>query len=307
MLTLSHVYKSFGRLLAVSDLSVTLVPGRVLGLLGPNGAGKTTTIRLIMGLLVPTAGQIVGEIDGKQIGPTELAFRSYVGYCSEKPPLYPEMTVRDYLYTVCVLRQVPAAQREASVIQALQALDLVSVADRETGILSKGQRQRVNIAQSLVHDPMIWVLDEPLAGLDPEQVALVRALIHSMGRQKAVVVSSHLLSEITQMCTDILILKKGVSLLSGTLSEVMQDQSHTLHVTLRAVPDVVEAVFREAFGVCTWMVLDSQPGFYTYHIQSDRDVREALFGLCCRHQWPIYDLHMSQKPLEQLYLEVIRA
>jgi len=306
MLQTMNIHKWFGRQHVVAGLSFSLKKGMVLGILGPNGAGKTTTIRMLTGLLSPTEGAVHATIDGVEMLPTALGFRRYVGYCPEQPPLYPEMTVFHYLYTVCRLRGMPHAERQAAIDRVVRELDLTSVALREISVLSKGQRQRVNIAQSLVHDPLIWILDEPLGGLDPEQVTLVRELIVAKGKEKAVVVSSHLLSEMTCMCTDILILKQGVALVADSLANLMA-AGKPLLLTLAIAPERVREPLRETFGDLSWRCFAEEAGFYRYRIVSDTDIREALFQLCCQQNWPIYGLEIAQKPLEELYLEVIHA
>lgn len=305
MLQISQIHKWFGRQHVVAGLSFSLEKGMILGLLGPNGAGKTTTIRMLTGLLSPSEGDVVATVQGALMSPVSLGFRRYVGYCPEHPPLYPDMTVFRYLYTVCRLRGVAKRERSSAITRVMTALDLLPLAAREISVLSKGQRQRVNIAQSLVHDPEIWILDEPLGGLDPEQVSLVRELIVEMGKNRAVLVSSHLLSEITQMCTDILILKQGVSLLSGSMQHLMAGAKPLL-LNLKVSPEVWQGPFEAVFGTLPWSFLGEEEGLYRYRIASDTDIREALFHLCCAQKWPIYALHVSQKPLEELYLEVIR-
>ena len=305
MLQISQIHKWFGRHHVLAGLSFSLEKGMILGLLGPNGAGKTTTIRILTGLLSPSEGTVVATVNGAAIVPASLEFRRHVGYCPEHPPLYPDMTVFRYLHTVCRLRGVPKGEREAAIGRVMTALDLLSLASREISVLSKGQRQRVNIAQSLVHDPDIWVLDEPLGGLDPEQVSMVRDLIVEIGKTRAVLVSSHLLPEITQMCTDILILKQGISVLSGAMHQLMGGGKPLL-LTLAVPPEVWEGPFALAFGAVSWAVFDDEEGLYRYRISADTDIREALFRLCCGQGWPIYALHVSQKPLEELYLEVIQ-
>jgi len=304
MLQISQIHQWFGRQHVVGGLSFSLEKGMVLGLLGPNGAGKTTTIRMLTGLLAPTEGAVIATLDGVVMAPTDLQFRRYVGYCPEQPPLYPEMTVFRYLHTVCRLRGIPHAARQAAIDRVVRELDLTSVALREISVLSKGQRQRVNIAQSLIHDPLIWILDEPLGGLDPEQVSLVRELIVAKGKEKAVLVSSHLLSEMTSMCTDILILKQGQLLLSDSLANLMAGDKPLL-LTLSVPPEQLRPAFQDVFGALSWTCAEVA-GFYRYKIMSNSDIREALFQLCCRQNWPIYGLETAQKPLEELYLEVVQ-
>ncbi len=305
MLQLLDVHKWFGRQHVVSGLSFVLNQGMVLGLLGPNGAGKTTTIRMLTGLVSPTAGSVVATIYGQDMSPMCLDFRRYVGYCPEQPPLYPEMTVYRYLYTVCRLRGVPKNRCAEAIDRVLIDLDLVAESSREISVLSKGQRQRVNIAQSLVHDPLIWVLDEPLGGLDPAQVTMVRDLIVAKGKSKAILVSSHLLSEMTQMCTDILIVKQGQLLVSDSLANLAAG-ARPISLTLGIAPDSFRGPFESECDAMSWDFATRDGDLYCYRIVADRDIREQLFYLCCRQNWPIYGLDMSRKPLEELYLEVIR-
>ena len=201
------VTRRFGATVAVRDVTFDVRPGEVLGLLGPNGAGKTTTMRLLTGYLRPDGGQVV--IDGVDLAADELGRKQLLGYVPEAGALYGEMTVAAYLRFWARLRKVPRARRARAVERSIDEVSLGSVAGSRVGTLSHGFRQRVAIAQALVHDPKVLVLDEPTTGLDPRQVTDVRKLIGRLGAERTVLLSSHLLSEVQQLCKRVVVLDKG--------------------------------------------------------------------------------------------------
>jgi ABC-2 type transport system ATP-binding protein len=204
---LTGVTRRFGRTVAIDDVTFDARPGEVLGLLGPNGAGKTTTMRILTGSLRPHAGKVV--VGGHDLSLDARAGQRLIGYMPETSALYPEMTVSSYLRHWAVLRGVPRGRRREAVGRVVKDAGLAEVRDRRVGTLSRGFRQRVGLAQALVHDPPVVVLDEPTAGLDPRQVADARALIARLGRRHTLVLSSHLLTEVSQLCRRVVVLDRG--------------------------------------------------------------------------------------------------
>jgi ABC-2 type transport system ATP-binding protein len=201
------VTRRFGATVAVDDVSFDLRPGEVLGLLGPNGAGKTTTMRMLTGYLRPSAGRVL--VDGIDLATDPVACKRLVGYMPEASALYPEMTVEGYLRFWARLRSLPRKARRPAVAKALGRAGLHPVARRPIGTLSHGYRQRVSLAQALLHDPAVLVLDEPTAGLDPRHVVETRELIGKLARTRTVLLSSHLLSEVAMLCKRVVVLDRG--------------------------------------------------------------------------------------------------
>ena len=207
MIELRHVTKRYGAVEALHDVSFRAPEGQIVGLLGQNGAGKSTTLNILTGYLPPTSGQVL--VDGMDLLQNARECKRLIGYLPEKPPLYDEMTVRAYLRFVCELKEVQKSAIAAHVEDIIRTCGLSEVAHRLIGHLSKGYRQRVGVAQSLCGNPKVLVLDEPTVGLDPRQVVEIRALIADLGKTHTVIFSSHLLSEIQQLCQRVLILNRG--------------------------------------------------------------------------------------------------
>jgi gliding motility-associated transport system ATP-binding protein len=201
------VGRRFGRVRAVEDVSFEIAAGEVLGLLGPNGAGKTTTMRVMTGYLRPSAGRVL--VDGADVVADPVAARQRIGYVPESAAVPGEMTVGAFLRYCARLRRVPRAHRKAAVARAMGQAGVPRMAEERIGTLSRGYRQRVALAQALVHDPPVLVLDEPTSGLDPRQVTETRDLIARLGRRRAVLLSSHLLSEVGQLCRRVVVLDRG--------------------------------------------------------------------------------------------------
>ena len=218
--------KRYGDLVAVDDVSFSVTPGEVVGFLGPNGAGKTTTMRILTGFLPPTNGSV--SISGHDIFSEPLAARRAVGYLPETPPLYPEMSVESYLRYVARLKDVPRAERKEAVARALSRCGLADVRRRVIGALSKGFRQRVGLAQAIVHDPAVLVLDEPTVGLDPIQIREIRALIRELSTERrgekgrTVILSTHILPEIEAVCQRVLMINRGRMVLDEPLERLKQ-------------------------------------------------------------------------------------
>ena len=221
MIEVSHLTKKYGGHLAVDDVSFTVEDGQIYGLLGPNGAGKSTIMNILTGYLSATSGQVT--VAGHPLPEEADEAKACVGYLPEQPPLYPEMTVGEYLNFVAELKKVPRAQRKEQVLRAARRTGLEKVLPRLIRSLSKGYKQRVGIAQALLGSPKIIILYEPTVGLDPAQVIEMRKLIRELGKAHTVILSSHILSEVQAVCQQVLILSKGKLAASGTLQELTAD------------------------------------------------------------------------------------
>ena len=221
MIEVSHLTKQYGNHLAVDDVSFAVADGQICGLLGPNGAGKSTIMNILTGYLSATSGQVT--VAGHPLPEEADAAKACVGYLPEQPPLYPEMTVQEYLTFAAELKGVKKADRKEQVCRAARRTGLETVLPRLIRSLSKGYKQRVGIAQALLGSPRLIILDEPTVGLDPAQVIEIRKLIRELGRAHTVILSSHILSEVQAVCQQILILSKGHLAAAGSLEELTAD------------------------------------------------------------------------------------
>ena len=221
MIEVSHLTKQYGNHLAVDDVSFTVADGQICGLLGPNGAGKSTIMNILTGYLSATSGQVT--VAGHPLPEEADAAKACVGYLPEQPPLYPEMTVQEYLTFAAELKGVKKAERKEQVCRAARRTGLEAVLPRLIRSLSKGYKQRVGIAQALLGSPRLIILDEPTVGLDPAQVIEIRKLIRELGRAHTVILSSHILSEVQAVCRQILILSKGHLAAAGSLEGLTAD------------------------------------------------------------------------------------
>ena len=220
MIQVEHLTRRYGSQVAVKDLSFTVPTGQICGLLGPNGAGKTTTMNVLTGYLSASEGRVV--ISGHDILEEPMEARRQLGYLPEQPPLYPEMTVEEYLRFVAELRRVPRAQRAEQVRKAMNRVAATDMAHRLIRNLSKGYRQRVGLAAALLGDPEVLILDEPTVGLDPAQMIEFRTLIRQLGRKHTVILSSHILSEVSAVCDQVLILSHGQLMAQGTPDQLAE-------------------------------------------------------------------------------------
>lgn len=221
MIEVSHLTKQYGNHLAVDDVSFTVADGQICGLLGPNGAGKSTIMNILTGYLSATSGRVT--VAGHPLPEEADAAKACVGYLPEQPPLYPEMTVQEYLTFAAELKGVKKAERKEQMCRAARRTGLETVLPRLIRSLSKGYKQRVGIAQALLGSPRLIILDEPTVGLDPAQVIEIRKLIRELGRAHTVILSSHILSEVQAVCQQILILSKGHLAAAGSLEELTAD------------------------------------------------------------------------------------
>ena len=306
MIELKGVSKRYGAVDAISDISFTAPKGQVVGLLGQNGAGKTTTLNILTGYMPPTEGQVL--VDGLDMLTNARECKRAIGYLPEKPPLYDEMTVRSYLKFVCELKEVARKEIPAHVDEVMATCGLTDVSGRIIGHLSKGYRQRVGVAQALCGDPPVIVLDEPTVGLDPRQVVEIRALIRQLGANHTVIFSSHLLSEIQQLCQRVIILHRGKVIREADMTELtgagdalmlrasIKGRQQELLPALLSLPCVrrVKPLKQSAPGI-TEVSIECEPA-------SSPDAQTAIFRLLCAMDAPIMQLITQQDTLEDAFL-----
>ena len=310
MIEINHLVKKYGDHYAVKDLSFQVEKGQIYGFLGPNGAGKSTTMNIVTGYLAPTSGEVkVGGIDNMK--DAENA-KKKIGYLPEIPPVYPEMTVEEYMTFAAELKKIPKKDRKRAVLDACQMTGILEVQHRLIGNLSKGYKQRVGLAQAVLGGPEIIILDEPTVGLDPKQIIEIRELILSLKEKHTVILSSHILSEVSAVCDQILILSKGELVASDTpeaLQKRMQKQSD-ICVTVRGEKENLLQIVNGMDGVEAVRVIkescDDGSGEVEISItqMADCDIREELFYKLAENRMPIMNLHADTKSLEDIFLQL---
>ena len=301
MIEVSHLTRRYGQLLAVEDVSFSLQPGRIYGFLGPNGAGKSTTMNILTGYLAAAEGSVT--VNGWDVFEEPLQARRQIGYLPENPPLYMDMTVLEYLKFVAGLKKVPV--KKAKLDKILERTGLTDVSNRIIRTLSKGYKQRVGIAQALVGDPPVIILDEPTVGLDPLQRIEVRELIRGLGGEHTVLLSSHILSEISEVADVVLILSHGRLVAQDTPENLAKHAAGANRCTVTVKGDsetVLKAV--GALPLTVKAVAEKPDGLLELELESETDIREALFYALAEVRCPILAESATAVSLEDIFLEL---
>ncbi len=288
---------------AISDVSFTVQPGTIAGFLGVNGAGKTTTMRILSCFLIPNDG--TGKVAGFDIIDDPIEVRKRVGYCPEHPPLYNEMTVKAYLKTAAGLRGVPSKQIQERIDYVVEKCGLKDVYSRLIGRLSKGFRQRVGLAQALIHDPPVLILDEPTVGLDPKQVIEIRHLVKSLRGEHTILFSSHVLYEVTQVCDDVIIIHEGKIRAQGSIEELEKGllKENRLIVRFKYEPDGLVQKYESFSGV---KAVEPIPGDHTYRfvLEKDEDIQASLIENLAQESWKLLEARMETLTLEDIFIQL---
>ena len=299
MIEVVGLTKRYNDVTVVNDVSFSVARGEVLGFLGPNGAGKTTTMRMLTGYLPATSGQV--SIAGHDIQREPLKARSRIGYLPEGVPLYPEMTVSGYLDHMARLRNV--ANRRDAVDRAMGLVHMSDRANDRIGKLSKGQRQRVGLAQALLHDPDVLILDEPTVGLDPRQIIEVRELIRELGATRTVILSTHILPEVSMLCNRVVIIKKGQVVAVDTPSGLTARLQGADRVELRVQADSIDSTpLQQISGVLG--VTNDAPGHIVVETEPGHELRPAIAAVAIAQQWGLLELRQVTLSLEEIFLEL---
>jgi len=308
LIEVQHLTKRYGRVTAVDDLSFRVERGEILGFLGPNGAGKTTTMRILTGYMPATEGKAI--VAGFDVFDQPIEAKRRTGYLPETPPLYPEMTVREYLQFVAriKIKGVSSAERRGRVEESMRRTRIDDMADRHCGKLSKGYRQRVGLAQAILHNPEVLILDEPTAGLDPKQIIETRELIKELAGTHTVILSTHILPEVSQTCERVVIINKGRMVAVDTPANLTARLrgSETMYVQIDALGRDAAPVIQSLPGVTGVAVVDRQDGAIGYEVSSEkgRDVRRELARAIVSQDWGLLELRPSRMSLEEIFLHL---
>lgn len=307
MIEVKNLVKRYGNHLAVDDLSFTIEKGKIYGFLGPNGAGKSTTMNIITGYLASTKGEVY--IDGHNILEEAKEAKKCIGYLPEQPPVYPDMTVMEYLQFVAELKKIPKENRNHEIAEIMEMVKITDMSKRLIKNLSKGYRQRVGLAQALIGHPDIIILDEPTVGLDPKQIIEIRDLIKSLKEKHTVILSSHILSEVSAVCDYILIISHGKLAASGTPDQLgeMALGSNTLEITVKGEKDRIEDSIKKLENLDEYQIEEDE-GEKAFKVilktKEGRDIRENVFYNMAEVRCPIIQMQMNKVSLENIFLEL---
>jgi ABC-2 type transport system ATP-binding protein len=307
MIQVDNLTKRYGPVTAIHDVSFSVDKGRIVGFLGPNGAGKSTTMKILSCFMPATGG--TARVAGYDVFSQSLEVRRRIGYLPESAPLYPDLSVASYLDFVAEIKGVGRAERRGRVADVMERCFVTDMQNRLIGKLSKGYRQRVGLAQALLGDPEVLILDEPTIGLDPRQIAEIRALIRSLAGQHTVILSTHILPEVSMVCDGIVIINHGRIVAQGTESELVQQVFPTARIEVRvtnASGDVGGAL-RAVPGVVAVEPLAARDGSVGFVVESerDRDVRGDLVRLVTGKNWALQELHQVGMSLEEVFIRVV--
>jgi len=306
MIQVENVTKRYGPTLAVSDLSFEVQKGEILGFLGPNGAGKTTTMRIITGYLPATEGRV--RVGGFNVAEDPLEVKKRIGYLPELPPVYPDMTVTEYLAFVGRIKGVARADLKTRVDEVSEKTAVTDVRDRQIGKLSKGYRQRVGLAQAIIHNPDVLILDEPTAGLDPKQIIETRELIRGLAGQHTIVLSTHILPEVSKVCQRVVVINSGRIAAVGTPDELIHRLQgyETVLVTAEGPKPEIKGKLQAVAGVNMVEEHEAKDSRATFEVHAEKghDVRAELARAVVESQWKLLELRTSGMSLEDIFLKL---
>ena len=308
MITARDLTRRFGRMTAVSGVSFEVGRGEVVGFIGPNGAGKTTTMRMLTGFLPATEGSC--EVAGFDVFEDPMQVRRRVGYLPETPPLYPELTIGRYLQFVAEIREVPRSARIGKVGEVMERVGLSGWEDRILGSLSKGYRQRVGLAQSIIHDPEVLILDEPTSGLDPRQVVGIREFIRGLAEDRTVILSTHILSEVERLCERALVIDGGKLIAADTLSGLKSGVGGGVRYRVElsdpaGSPEQIPVQVGGLDVVSQVTPLDPDGAFAVMDVRAEEDPRTEIARLATDKHWQVRAMERHEPSLEEAFLGAV--
>jgi len=306
VIEVQHLTKRYGRVTAVEDVSFRVERGEILGFLGPNGAGKTTTMRILTGYMPATEGKAL--VAGFDVFDEPIEAKRRTGYLPETPPLYPDMTVAEYLSFVAKIKGVPAAGRADRIRAVMDRTRVTDMAQRQCGKLSKGYKQRVGLAQAIIHNPDVLILDEPTAGLDPKQIIETRQLIKELAGTHTIILSTHILPEVSQTCQRVVIINKGKVVAVDTPQNLTARLrgSETMYIQIDAAGGDAIAALRRVPGVTRVAESDRHGAAVGYEVESERgqDIRRELARSVVSSGWGLLELRPMRMSLEEIFLSL---
>ena len=313
MISAQGITKRFGNLVAVDQVSFEVGKGELLGFIGPNGAGKTTTMRMLTGYLPTTEGKAV--VAGHDVFESPMEVRRRVGYLPESPPLYTDLTIGAYLSFIAEIREVPAKGRARRVGEVMERVGLSGWEKRILGSLSKGYRQRVGLAQAVLHDPEVLILDEPTSGLDPAQMVGIREFIQDLARERTVILSTHILPQVELLCERVVMVARGRVVADGPLDEVREEAGYGLRYRVEvSSPDADAGTLAAAVGklgvVAQVKVLEgdaqaTDDGFATLEVRAPEDPRTAVASLATASGWQVRAMERHVPSLEEAFVSIV--
>jgi ABC-2 type transport system ATP-binding protein len=304
MIEAQNLTRRYGDFTAVEQISLTVDEGEIVGMLGPNGAGKTTTIRMITGFLPPTEGRVT--VGGKDLFADPVGVRGDIGYLPENVALYPEMRVSEYLTYRAMLEGMTRAQAKKRLPETITSCFLEEVEGQIIGTLSKGYRQRVGLAAAILHEPQALVLDEPTVGLDPKQIIAIRELIRELGRERTLLLSTHILPEVELLCDRVIIIDRGRIVAEGTPESLKQSWigATLLRVELKQGPEGVVEILERIQGVSAVKPVDGGHSRFSLECEHSSDPREAVFRAAVDNGWTLLELAEERASLEDIFVRL---
>lgn len=310
MIQVENITKKYGSFTAVNDISFEIEEGEIVGFLGPNGAGKSTTMNMITGFIEPTSGKII--VDGYNISKKPKKAKRQIGYMPEGVPLYTDLTVKEFVTYMAELKGVPKKERKEKVEKALEDTGVIDVKNKLTRNLSRGYKQRVSMAGALVSNPKVIILDEPTVGLDPKQVTEIRALIKNLGKEHTVILSSHILSEVSQICNRVIIINKGKIIAIDTPENLEKKvvRDNTVYVTVEDPENKMDSVKDKLENVQEIKLIEeNEDKTKKYKITADDgvDLRKNIFDTFAKEEITIFEMKKSDVTLEDAFMQLINS
>ena len=307
MIKVEHLVKRYGNRNVVDDLTFTVEKGQIVGFLGPNGAGKSTTMNMITGYISATEGTI--EIDGVDIFDEPEKAKKKIGYLPEMPPLYPDMLVREYLSFVCDIKKVKRDKKDAMISKVMRRAKITDVSERLIKNLSKGYKQRVGIAGAMVGDPEILIFDEPTGGLDPKQILEIRDLIRDLSEKHTILLSSHIMQEVSAVCNEIIIINEGKMIVKDKPENISAhiEQTHELTMEIKGNKELVRSILSGIEHITEYKVTDSEDDEICKAIvisEADSDIRETVFYALAENKCAILEMHTKEPSLEETFIRL---